>query len=78
MFGPSHVDVAEVKNSNNWDNPPFSGLVKDGYVWGRGALDMLFIVTAQVQAFVELHRVGFQPSGDLIILLVCDEESDGC
>ncbi|MCW4048757.1 MAG: M20/M25/M40 family metallo-hydrolase [Candidatus Bathyarchaeota archaeon] len=77
MFGPSHVDVAEVKNADDWDEPPFSGFVKEGYVWGRGALDMLFIVVAQVQAFVELHCAGFQPRGDLILLLVCDEEEKG-
>ena len=77
MFGPAHVDVVPVENADAWEEDPFSGTVKDGYVWGRGALDMLFIVAAQVQAFVELHGEGFQPKGDLILLVVSDEEAGG-
>jgi acetylornithine deacetylase/succinyl-diaminopimelate desuccinylase-like protein len=77
MFGPSHVDVVPVEDPAAWDEGPFSGVVKDGYIWGRGALDMLFIVAAQVQAFVDLHREGFHPAGELILLLVSDEEAGG-
>jgi len=77
MFGPAHVDVVPVEDANSWEEEPFSGVVKDGFVWGRGALDMLFIVTAQVQAFIELHEEGFQPRGDLILLVVSDEEAGG-
>jgi len=77
MFGPGHVDVVPVEDPSAWDVDPFSGEVKDGYVWGRGALDMLFIVAAQVQAFADLHREGFQPKGDLILLVVSDEEAGG-
>jgi len=77
MFGPAHVDVVPVEIVDSWEEDPFSGLVKDGYVWGRGALDMLFIVAAQVQAFIELHEEGFQPRGELILLVVSDEEAGG-
>ena len=77
MFGPAHVDVVPVENFDAWSEDPFSGIVKDGYVWGRGALDMLFIVATQVQAFVKLYEEGFQPRGDLILLVVSDEESGG-
>jgi len=77
MFGPAHVDVVPVENVDAWHEDPFSGIVKDGYVWGRGAWDMLFIVAAQVQAFIRLHEEGFQPRGDLILLVVCDEEALG-
>jgi len=77
MFGPAHVDVVPVENFDAWSEDPFSGIVKDGYVWGRGALDMLFIVATQVQAFVKLYEEGFQPKGDLILLAVSDEESGG-
>lgn len=77
MFGPAHVDVVPVENSDAWIEDPFSGIVKDGYVWGRGALDMLFIVATQVQTFVKLYEEGFQPKGDLILLVVSDEESGG-
>ncbi len=77
MFGPAHVDVVPVENVDSWEEDPFSGTVKDGYVWGRGALDMLFIVAAQVQTFIELHEEGFQPRGELILLVVSDEETGG-
>jgi acetylornithine deacetylase/succinyl-diaminopimelate desuccinylase-like protein len=77
MFGPSHVDVVPVENPDSWEEDPFTGTVKDGYVWGRGALDMLFIVAAQVQTFIELHREGFRPKGELILLVVSDEEAGG-
>lgn len=77
MFGPAHVDVVPVENVDSWEEDPFSGTVKDGYVWGRGALDMLFIVAAQVQTFIELHEEGFHPKGELILLVVSDEEAGG-
>jgi acetylornithine deacetylase/succinyl-diaminopimelate desuccinylase-like protein len=77
MFGPAHVDVVPVENTDSWEEDPFSGVVKEGYVWGRGALDMLFIVAAQVQTFIKLHEEGFQPKGELILLVVSDEEAGG-
>jgi acetylornithine deacetylase/succinyl-diaminopimelate desuccinylase-like protein len=77
MFGPAHVDVVPVENADSWQEDPFSGAVREGCVWGRGALDMLFIVAAQVQAFIKLHEEGFQPRGDLILLVVSDEEAGG-
>lgn len=77
MFGPSHVDVVPVADPDSWNVDPFSGIVKDGYVWGRGAMDMLFIVATQVQAFSQLHQENFRPEGDLILFIVCDEEKGG-
>ncbi len=70
MFCPAHVDVVPVDNPDAWEVEPFSGIIKDGYVWGRGALDMLYIVATQVQAFTKLHEENFQPKGDLILLLI--------
>ena len=77
MFGPSHVDVVPVESPDSWEEDPFSGTVKGGYVWGRGALDMLFIVAAQVETFVKLHGENFHPKGELILLVVSDEEAGG-
>ena len=77
MFGPAHVDVVPVEDADSWEEDPFSGVVKEGYVWGRGALDMLFIVAAQVQTFIKLHEEDFQPKGELILLVVSDEEAGG-
>ncbi len=77
MFGPSHVDVVPVGDPDLWEVAPFSGVVKEGCVWGRGAIDMLFIVATQVQAFSKLHQEDFKPKGDLILFIVCDEEKGG-
>ncbi|MHA2371249.1 MAG: M20/M25/M40 family metallo-hydrolase [Candidatus Hodarchaeales archaeon] len=77
MFGPSHVDVVPVENPDDWTVDPFSGEIKDGEIWGRGALDMLLIVATQVQAFAKLHEEGFQPKGELTLLVVADEEAGG-
>ncbi len=77
MFGPSHVDVVPVNDENKWVVPPFEGVVRDGCVWGRGALDMLYFVAAQAVVFANLHCEGFQPRGTLKLLIVADEESAG-
>ncbi|MFW9852179.1 MAG: M20/M25/M40 family metallo-hydrolase [Candidatus Thorarchaeota archaeon] len=75
IFGPSHVDVVPVPNSDEWEVEPFAGEIKDGFIWGRGAMDMLYIVATQIQAFCLLHEEGFRPKGDLVLLIVCDEET---
>ncbi|NHJ05704.1 MAG: M20/M25/M40 family metallo-hydrolase [Candidatus Heimdallarchaeota archaeon] len=75
MFGPSHVDVVPVEDPENWIIPPFSGEIKDDYVWGRGTFDMLFIVAAQCQAFAQLAIEDFKPKGDLVLAIVSDEET---
>lgn len=77
MFGPSHVDVVPVENPDDWSVDPFAGIIEDGFIMGRGSIDMLFIVVAQIQAFTLLHEEGFQPKGDLILLIVSDEEMGG-
>ena len=65
-----------------WTEPPFSGLVKDGYVWGRGALDMKNQVAAQAVAMVRLARraaAGERLRGDLVFAATADEEAgDHC
>ncbi|MFW9779435.1 MAG: M20/M25/M40 family metallo-hydrolase [Candidatus Heimdallarchaeota archaeon] len=76
MFGPAHVDVVPV-DRDKWSVDPFEGVIKDEHVWGRGTLDMLFIVAAQVQAFSQLQQEGFKPKGDLILCVVADEEAGG-
>lgn len=77
MLGPGHVDVVPVENEDEWTVPPFEGTIKDGCVWGRGALDMLYIVACQTAVFAHLHSEGFKPKGDLKLLVVADEEIGG-
>src|SRR5207244_7760401 len=54
--------------------PPFSGELRDGEVWGRGALDMKGQVAASAVAIASLAREGFVPAGDLIFAATADEE----
>ena len=77
IFGPSHVDVVPVTKPEEWSIDPFSGEIKDDYIWGRGTLDMLFMVATQVQAFAKLHSEQFKPKGDLVLFIVADEECGG-
>ena len=77
MLGPGHVDVVPVENEDEWTVPPFEGAIMDGCVWGRGAIDMLYIVACQAVVFAHLHSEGFKPKGDLKLLVVADEEIGG-
>ena len=69
----SHTDTV-LADPAEWDRDPWSGDLVDGEVWGRGALDMKDQVAASTVAFASLAREGFTPSGDLILLVVADEE----
>jgi acetylornithine deacetylase/succinyl-diaminopimelate desuccinylase-like protein len=68
-----HTDVV-LADPAEWSVPPFSGEVRDGEVWGRGALDMKGHVAANAVAIASLAREGFAPSGDLIFAATADEE----
>jgi acetylornithine deacetylase/succinyl-diaminopimelate desuccinylase-like protein len=73
----SHVDTV-LADPEAWSRDPWSGDLVDGFVWGRGALDMKSQVAAEVAAAVELARSGWRPArGDLKILAVVDEETGG-
>ncbi|MDY7042464.1 MAG: M20/M25/M40 family metallo-hydrolase, partial [Chloroflexota bacterium] len=76
-FGPCHVDVVPVEDPSTWTVDPWEGVEKDGFIWGRGAFDMLFIVACQAAVFAGLVQEGFRPRGDLVFLAVSDEEAGG-
>jgi acetylornithine deacetylase/succinyl-diaminopimelate desuccinylase-like protein len=71
-----HTDVVPV-NLDGWSRDPFAGDVVDGFVWGRGAIDMLNLTASQAVAFRRLAESGFKPRGTLIYLAVADEEALG-
>ncbi len=71
-----HTDVVPV-NPDGWSRDPFGAEVVDGFVWGRGAVDMLNLTASQAVAFKRLVESGFTPKGDLIYLAVADEEALG-
>jgi len=70
-----HMDV--VAPGPGWTVPPFSGLVREGRLWGRGALDDKSLGIAQLAAIVDLKRRGQPLARDVIFLAVADEESGG-
>jgi acetylornithine deacetylase/succinyl-diaminopimelate desuccinylase-like protein len=72
----SHTDTV-LADPAEWERDPWSGDLVDGEVWGRGALDMKDQVAASTVAFASLARDGFTPSGDLVLLVVADEEVGG-
>jgi acetylornithine deacetylase/succinyl-diaminopimelate desuccinylase-like protein len=69
----SHTDVV-LADAAEWSADPFGGELRDGEVWGRGALDMKGQVAASAVALATLAREGFEPGGDLIFAATADEE----
>src|SRR6266498_211652 len=69
----SHTDVV-LADAAEWTADPFGGELRDGEVWGRGALDMKGQVAASAVALASLAREGFEPAGDLILAATADEE----
>ena len=69
----SHTDTV-LADRDEWSVDPWSGELRDGHVWGRGALDMKGQVAASAVAIASLAREGFEPAGDLIFAATADEE----
>ena len=71
-----HTDVVPV-NPDGWARDPFGGELVDGFVWGRGAVDMLNLTASMAVAMRHLATSGFRPRGSLVYLAVADEEALG-
>jgi acetylornithine deacetylase/succinyl-diaminopimelate desuccinylase-like protein len=71
-----HLDVVPV-NPDGWEVDPFAAEISDGFVWGRGAIDMLNLTAAMVAVFGEHLRGEARIPGDLILAAVADEEAAG-
>jgi acetylornithine deacetylase/succinyl-diaminopimelate desuccinylase-like protein len=69
----SHTDTV-LADPGEWTVDPWSGELRDGCVWGRGALDMKGQVAASAVAIASLAGEGFEPAGDLIFAATADEE----
>ena len=67
-----HVDVVSTAGQD-WQKPPFGGVIEDGYVWGRGALDMKGGVAMMLSAVLR----GPRPAGDVVFVALSDEEAGG-
>ncbi len=75
----SHLDVvpADESDAGGWTHPPFSGDIADGYVWGRGTLDIKSGVVGVLEAVEYLLKQGFQPERTIYLGFGHDEEVGG-
>ena len=71
-----HVDVVTTEGQQ-WTHPPFEGKVADGYIWGRGTLDMKGAVAMYLAALLRAKAEGLVPAGDVMLAVVSDEEGAG-
>ena len=75
----AHLDVVPVEagTEGDWDEPPFSGTIKNGIVWGRGTLDTKIHVIAALESLERLLAKGFTPARDIYMAFGHDEELNG-
>jgi acetylornithine deacetylase/succinyl-diaminopimelate desuccinylase-like protein len=71
-----HLDVVPAEPAD-WSVHPFSGAVEDGYVWGRGAVDMKDMVGMTIAVARHFKRAGITPPRDLVFAFLSDEEHGG-
>jgi acetylornithine deacetylase/succinyl-diaminopimelate desuccinylase-like protein len=71
-----HSDVVPAQ-PDNWSVDPFEGVVKDGMLWGRGAVDMKNMDAMMITALQDILGSGRQPARDLVIAFFADEEAGG-
>src|SRR5208283_1170943 len=70
----SHLDVVAA-NAQEWSVDPFAGVVKDGFVYGRGAIDMKSMVAIQLLVIKLLKRNKVKLKGDVVLAATADEEN---
>ena len=71
-----HLDVVPAIREE-WSVDPFAGEVKDGYVWGRGAVDMKDMNAMTLAVIRDWQRTGSKPPRDIVLAFVADEEAGG-
>ncbi len=74
-----HTDVVPVDAGalDTWRYPPFSGAIAEGFVWGRGTLDVKCQVTGPLDAVAALLAAGFRPARTIMLAFGHDEEIEG-
>jgi acetylornithine deacetylase/succinyl-diaminopimelate desuccinylase-like protein len=71
-----HVDVVTTENQD-WKHPPFEAKIADGFICGRGALDMKGGIAMMLAAVLRSKAEGLNPAGDIVLVILCDEEAGG-
>lgn len=69
-----HMDVVAA-DPKDWERDPFTPVIENGYIYGRGASDMKYSMSAMVTALVQLKKSGFRPGRDIVLLGSGDEET---
>ena len=72
----NHMDVVPA-DRRYWSFDPYSGAIRNGHIYGRGALDMKGLGIAQLQAFLALKASGRKLSRDVVFVATADEEAGG-
>lgn len=71
-----HIDVVTTVGQS-WQYPPFAGQIADGYLWGRGTLDMKGGVAMMLCSLLQAKAEGIEFPGDVVLALLSDEEAGG-
>lgn len=71
-----HLDVVPAM-AEDWSVDPFAGIVRDGMLWGRGAVDMKNVNAMMLTSVADILRAGEQPERDLVLTFFADEENGG-
>lgn len=69
-----HLDVVPADPAN-WSVDPFAGVVRDGMLWGRGAVDMKNMDAMMLSSIGDILRSGKRPARDLVVGFLADEEA---
>ncbi|MGB3563966.1 MAG: M20/M25/M40 family metallo-hydrolase [Thermoanaerobaculia bacterium] len=70
----NHIDVYTIEDPDEWDFPPFGGVIKPPYLYGRGAFDMKSVAIAQLEAMLAVAKSGKKPKRSIIFLATGSEE----
>lgn len=72
----AHLDVVPAE-ADRWSVQPFAGELRDGWVWGRGAVDMKDMCAMVLAVLLDWGATGRRPRRDVVVAFVADEETDG-
>ncbi len=74
----SHMDTVQVHDPDQWEYPPLSGTVADGYLWGRGSVDMKSAIAASISAAAAARNAVYLDGKTIYVSCsVCEEDCDG-
>jgi acetylornithine deacetylase/succinyl-diaminopimelate desuccinylase-like protein len=74
IYISGHMDVVEAK-PEDWTRDPFTPIVENGYIFGRGATDMKYDLSTMIASLIQLKREGYVPARDIVLLASGDEET---